>query len=102
MSSRFEPTYRYPHAAAVGGRPYNPHTRHIASLVDTGVECYYPAGNAPRIYPVTQALTTTLRVIAKDVFVAATADRGQFVEARFLREIEQSGFIASLYGTEVQ
>jgi hypothetical protein len=41
-------------------------------------------------------------VIAKDVFAAATADRGQFVEDRFLREIGQSGFIASLYGTEVQ
>jgi hypothetical protein len=53
-------------------------------------------------YPVTQALTTTLRVIAKDVFAAATADRGQFVEDRFLREIEESGFIASLYGAEVQ
>jgi hypothetical protein len=37
--------------------------------------------------PITQALTTTLRVIAKDVFAAATADRGQFVENRFLREI---------------
>jgi hypothetical protein len=57
----------------------------------------------PRVsYPVTQALTTTLRVIAKDVFAAATADRGQFVEDRFLREIGQSAFIASLYGTEVQ
>jgi hypothetical protein len=30
------------------------------------------------------------------VFAAATADRGRFVEDRFLREIEQSGFIASL------
>jgi hypothetical protein len=56
----------------------------------------------PRVSSVTQALTTTLRVIAKDVFAAATADRGQFVEDRFLREIEQSGFIASLYGAEVQ
>jgi ABC-type nitrate/sulfonate/bicarbonate transport system substrate-binding protein len=55
----------------------------------------------PRVpYPVTQALTTALRVMAKDLPAAATADGREFVEDRFLREIEQSGFIASLYGAE--
>jgi hypothetical protein len=53
----------------------------------------------PRVpYPVTQALTTALRVMGKDLPAARAANGSQFVEDRFLREIEQSGLIASLYG----
>ncbi|MFC1816569.1 ABC transporter substrate-binding protein [Thermodesulfobacteriota bacterium] len=55
----------------------------------------------PRVpYPVTSALATALRLMAKNFPLAATADAKRFVEDRFLREIEQSGFIASLYGTK--
>jgi ABC-type nitrate/sulfonate/bicarbonate transport system substrate-binding protein len=54
----------------------------------------------PRVpYPVTSALATALRVMAKDLPAAATADAGRFVEDRFLREIEDTGFITALYGT---
>ena len=52
----------------------------------------------PRVpYPVTSALATALRLMAKDLPLAATADPHRFVEDRFLREIEQSGLMASLY-----
>jgi ABC-type taurine transport system substrate-binding protein len=55
----------------------------------------------PRVpYPVTSALATALRLMAKDLPAAATADPHDFIEDRILREIEQSGFIASLYGQE--
>ncbi len=51
----------------------------------------------PRIpYPVTSALATALRVMAKELPAAATADASRFVEDRFLKEIEQSGFIGTL------
>ena len=51
----------------------------------------------PRIpYPVTKALATALRVMAKEVPAAATADARRFVEDRFLREIETSGFVETL------
>ena len=55
----------------------------------------------PRVpYPVTSALATALRVLAKELPAAATADASRFVEDRFLREIERSGFIAALYGMQ--
>jgi ABC-type nitrate/sulfonate/bicarbonate transport system substrate-binding protein len=54
----------------------------------------------PRVpYPVTSALATALRVMANDLPAAATADARRFVEDRFLREIEETGFITALYGT---
>lgn len=52
----------------------------------------------PRVpYPVVDALKIALQVIAKQLPEAATADPRQFVDDRFLRELEESGFIASLY-----
>lgn len=51
----------------------------------------------PRMpYPVISALATALRVMAKELPAAATADARRFVEDRFLREIEQSGFVTTL------
>ena len=54
----------------------------------------------PRVpYPVTAALATALRLMGRTFSPAARADAGGFVDDRFLREIERSGFIDSLYGT---
>jgi ABC-type nitrate/sulfonate/bicarbonate transport system substrate-binding protein len=51
----------------------------------------------PRIpYPVTSALATALRVMAKEIPAAATVDASRFTEDRFLREIERSGFVGTL------
>ena len=50
-------------------------------------------------YPVTAALATALRLMGRTFPPAAAADAGRFVEDRFLREIERSGFIDSLYRT---
>jgi ABC-type nitrate/sulfonate/bicarbonate transport system substrate-binding protein len=47
-------------------------------------------------YPVLQALRTALEVISKEIPAAATADPGGFVDDRFIRELDESGFIASL------
>ena len=51
-------------------------------------------------YPVTAALATALRLMGRTFPPAAAADARRFVEDRFLREIERSGFIDSLYGTQ--
>ncbi|MGH7847982.1 MAG: ABC transporter substrate-binding protein [Candidatus Binatia bacterium] len=48
-------------------------------------------------YPVTRALAVALSVMSKTVPEAANADPQMFVENRFVRELEQSGFIKSLY-----
>jgi ABC-type nitrate/sulfonate/bicarbonate transport system substrate-binding protein len=50
-------------------------------------------------YPVTAALAMALRLMGGNFPLAATADARRFVEDRFLREIDQSGFIDMLYGT---
>lgn len=47
-------------------------------------------------YPVTGGLATALRLMAKTLPAAATADARRFIEDRFLRDIEKSGFIESL------
>jgi ABC-type nitrate/sulfonate/bicarbonate transport system substrate-binding protein len=51
----------------------------------------------PRVpYPVVAALQTLLDFMAKDVPEARNADARQFVDERFIRELEQNGFIAAL------
>ena len=48
-------------------------------------------------YPVPEALGKALQVMSRELPAAATADPRQFVDDRFIRELEQIGFIASLY-----
>jgi sulfonate transport system substrate-binding protein len=48
-------------------------------------------------YPVVSALQTLLNLIAKELPEARNADAKQFVDDRFIRELEQNGFIGSLY-----
>jgi ABC-type nitrate/sulfonate/bicarbonate transport system substrate-binding protein len=53
----------------------------------------------PRVpYPVLTALKIALEVMSRELPQAAGADPGQFVDDSFLRELDDSGFIASLYG----
>ena len=47
-------------------------------------------------YPVLPALRIALQVISKELPAAATADPRQFVDDRFIRELEESVFITSL------
>ena len=49
-------------------------------------------------YPVVSALQTLLDFMAKEVPEAKNADARRFVDDRFIRELEASGFIASLPG----
>lgn len=49
-------------------------------------------------YPALNALGVALRVMSKQLPVAATVDPSRFVDDRFIRELDKSGFIASLYG----
>lgn len=52
----------------------------------------------PRVpYPVLSALATGLKAMSKDLTEAASADPRQFVEDRYIRELDESGFIGSLY-----
>ena len=51
-------------------------------------------------YPVVSALQTLLDFMAKEVPEAKNADARRFVDDRFVRELDESGFIASLSGQE--
>ena len=48
-------------------------------------------------YPRVEALAKALKVMSRESPAAATADPKQFVDDRVVRELEQEGFIASLY-----
>lgn len=48
-------------------------------------------------YPVFSALGTVLQVMSRQLPEAATADPRQFVDDSFIRELEEGGFISSLY-----
>lgn len=48
-------------------------------------------------YPGLKALSIALQVMSKQLPEAATADPRQFVEDHFVRELDESGFITSLY-----
>jgi ABC-type nitrate/sulfonate/bicarbonate transport system substrate-binding protein len=47
-------------------------------------------------YPVVSALQTLLDLMSKDLAEAKDADALRFVDDRFIRELDESGFIASL------
>jgi hypothetical protein len=50
-------------------------------------------------YPRTEGLAKALHVMARDLPAAGRADPAQFVDDRFVRELDESGFITSLYST---
>jgi ABC-type nitrate/sulfonate/bicarbonate transport system substrate-binding protein len=50
-------------------------------------------------YPVISSLQTLLDLMAKELPEAKNADARQFVDDRFVRELDESGFIASLSQT---
>ncbi len=51
----------------------------------------------PRVpYPVVSSLQTLLDFIAKELPEAKNADAGRFVDDRFVRELDESGFLTSL------
>jgi NitT/TauT family transport system substrate-binding protein len=52
-------------------------------------------------YPVVSALQTLLNFMAKELPEAKQVDAHRFVDDRFIRELEQSGFIAALSGSKV-
>ena len=52
-------------------------------------------GMPPIPYPVVSALQTLLNFMVKEVPEAKQADARQFVDERFIRELKQSGFVAS-------
>jgi len=47
-------------------------------------------------YPVVSSLQTLLDFMAKELAEAKDADARRFVDDRFIRELDESGFIASL------
>ena len=48
-------------------------------------------------YPVVAALRTALDVMSRQLPAAATADPRRFVDDRLIRELDESGFVSSLY-----
>jgi ABC-type nitrate/sulfonate/bicarbonate transport system substrate-binding protein len=50
-------------------------------------------------HPRTDGLAKALAVMAQDLPAAAQADPGRFVDDRFVRELDESGFIARLYAS---
>ncbi len=50
-------------------------------------------------YPRTDGLAKALRVMARDLPTAASADPASFVDDRFVRELDTSGFISRLYAS---
>lgn len=53
-------------------------------------------GMPPAPYPVVASLQTLLDFMARDLHEARGVDARRFVDDRFIRELEQNGFIASL------
>ncbi|HZT08857.1 MAG TPA: ABC transporter substrate-binding protein [Chloroflexota bacterium] len=66
------------------------------SLMETHYDLTMP-GMPKAPYPRTDGLATALRIIARDLPAAASADPGDFVDERFVRELDASGFIARVY-----
>jgi hypothetical protein len=54
----------------------------------------------PVPYPVVSTLQTLLNFMVKEVPEAKQVDARQFVDERFIRALEQSGFVASLAGSK--
>jgi len=54
-------------------------------------------GMPQKPYPVVEALRKALQIMSREIPRAATADPGMFVDDRFVRELDEGGFIAQLY-----
>jgi hypothetical protein len=54
----------------------------------------------PVPYPVVSSLQTLLDFMAKELPEARNVDARRFVDDRFIRELDESGFIASLAGRD--
>jgi hypothetical protein len=55
----------------------------------------------PRVpYPIVASLQTLLDFMAKELPEAKNADAKKFVDDRFVRELEENGFVASLEAKE--
>jgi hypothetical protein len=50
-------------------------------------------------YPRTEGLAKALQVMARDLPAAASAEPATFVDDRFVRELDESGFITRLYSS---
>jgi ABC-type nitrate/sulfonate/bicarbonate transport system substrate-binding protein len=57
-------------------------------------------GMPPIPYPVVSSLQTLLDFMAKELPEARDTDGRRFVDDRFIRELDESGFIASLAGRD--
>jgi hypothetical protein len=51
-------------------------------------------------YPIVASLQTLLDFMAKELAEAKNADAKKFVDDRFVRELEENGFVASLEAKE--
>jgi ABC-type nitrate/sulfonate/bicarbonate transport system substrate-binding protein len=68
------------------------------SLIEAHYDLTMP-GMPTRPYPRTDGLAKALRVMARNLPAAATADPADFVDDRFVRELDESGFITRLYAS---
>jgi ABC-type nitrate/sulfonate/bicarbonate transport system substrate-binding protein len=68
------------------------------SLIEAHYDLTMPG--MPRApHPRTGGLATALRFMARELPAAATADPADFVDGRFVRALDERGFITSLYGS---
>jgi ABC-type nitrate/sulfonate/bicarbonate transport system substrate-binding protein len=67
------------------------------SLIEAHYDLTMP-GMPKAPYPRPDGLAKALRVMARDVPAAASADPAAFVDDRFVRELDASGFMSRLYG----
>ncbi len=68
------------------------------SLIEEHYDLTMP-GMPKTPFPHTDGLAKALRVMARDFPAAASADPLDFVDDRFVRELDESGFITSLYSS---
>jgi ABC-type nitrate/sulfonate/bicarbonate transport system substrate-binding protein len=68
------------------------------SLIEDHYDLTMP-GMPKTPYPRTDGLAKALRVMARDLPAAAKADPADFVDDRFVRRLDESGFITRLYGS---
>jgi ABC-type nitrate/sulfonate/bicarbonate transport system substrate-binding protein len=68
------------------------------SLIEEHYDLTMP-GMPKTPYPRTDGLAKALRVMARDLPAAAGANPADFVDDRFVRELDESGFITSLYSS---
>lgn len=70
------------------------------SLIEEHYDLTMP-GMPKTPYPRTDGLAKALRIIGRDLPAAARADPAQFVDDRFVRRLDASGFITKLYSAKL-